>query len=73
MENGKETQEQNQQDCDCHNSKRDEKISEIEILRQSVDGQKALAQDYYDQLIRLRADFENFRKRSEKEKKDYLD
>jgi molecular chaperone GrpE len=76
LENCKETkneQEQKQQGCDCYDSKQDEKISEIEILKQSVDEQKALAQDYYDQLIRLRADFENFRKRSEKEKKDYLD
>ncbi|MDR1418332.1 MAG: nucleotide exchange factor GrpE [Endomicrobium sp.] len=51
----------------------EEKILELEILKQSVDEQKALAQNYYDQLIRLKADFENYRRRSEKEKKDYLD
>jgi molecular chaperone GrpE len=76
LENCKEPkneQEQKQQDCECHDCTQDEKFSEIEILKQSIDEQKALAQDYYDQLIRLRADFENFRKRSEKEKKDYLD
>jgi molecular chaperone GrpE len=64
--------EQESNVCDC-NEARDEKNSELEILKQSVDEQKALAQNYYDQLIRLRADFENFRKRSENEKKDYLD
>jgi molecular chaperone GrpE len=64
--------EQENNVCDC-NEARDEKISELEILKQSVDEQKALAQNYYDQLVRLRADFENFTKRSEKEKKDYLD
>jgi molecular chaperone GrpE len=58
--------------CDCDET-RDEKISDLEILKQSVEDQKKLAQDYYDQLIRLKADFENYRRRSEKEKKDYLD
>jgi molecular chaperone GrpE len=52
---------------------RDEKILELEILKQSVETQKGLAQNYYDQLVRLQADFENYRRRSEKEKKDYLD
>jgi molecular chaperone GrpE len=56
-----------------HNETKDEKISEIEILRQSFEEQKKSAQNYYDQLLRLRADFENYRKRSEKEKKDYLE
>jgi molecular chaperone GrpE len=76
LEDSKEetTNEQDQQhDCDCCGAEKDEKVLEIETLKKSVDEQKALSQDYYDQLIRLRADFENFRKRSEKEKKDYLD
>ncbi|MDR3281559.1 MAG: nucleotide exchange factor GrpE [Endomicrobium sp.] len=50
-----------------------EKISEVEILRQSLEAKEDLVQRYYDQLLRLKADFENYRKRSEKEKKDYLD
>jgi molecular chaperone GrpE len=76
LENDKETtneQEQEQNGCECSDDARDEKIAELEILKQSVDEQKALAQDYYDQLVRLKADFDNFRRRSEKEKKDYLD
>jgi molecular chaperone GrpE len=76
LENDKETtneQEQEQNSCDSCDDVRDEKIAELEILKQSVDEQKALAQDYYDQLVRLKADFDNFRRRSEKEKKDYLD
>jgi molecular chaperone GrpE len=64
--------EQDDQICNC-DKPCDEKISEVEILKQSVEYQKRLAQDYYDQLVRLQADFENYRKRSEKEKKDYLD
>ncbi|MDR3124446.1 MAG: nucleotide exchange factor GrpE [Endomicrobium sp.] len=50
-----------------------EKILELEILKQSVEEQKELAQNYYDQLVRLKADFENYRRRSEREKQDYLD
>jgi molecular chaperone GrpE len=76
LENDKETtneQEQEQNSCECSDDARDEKVAELEILKQSVDEQKALAQDYYDQLVRLKADFDNFRRRSEKEKKDYLD
>ena len=46
---------------------RDEKISELAILQQSVEDQKAKAADYYDQLLRLKAEFDNYRKRVEKE------
>jgi molecular chaperone GrpE len=76
LENDKETtneQKQEQNSCEYSDDARDEKVAELEILKQSVDEQKALAQDYYDQLVRLKADFDNFRRRSEKEKKDYLD
>jgi molecular chaperone GrpE len=60
------------EDC-CYNEARNEKISELEILKQSVEEKKKQVQDFYDQLLRLKADFENYRKRSEKEKKDYLE
>jgi molecular chaperone GrpE len=60
------------EDC-AYNKVRDEKTSELEILKQLVEEQKKLAQDYYDRIIRLKADFENYRKRCEKEKKDYLE
>jgi molecular chaperone GrpE len=76
LENDKETaneQKRENNGCDCRADARDEKISELEVLKQSVDEQKTLAQNYYDQLVRLKADFDNFRRRSEKEKKDYLD
>ena len=46
----------------------DEKLSELAILQQSVEEQKAKAVDYYDQLLRLTAEFDNYRKRVEKEK-----
>ena len=62
-----------EQSCDCEDIARDEKISELEILKQSFDDKKKEAEDYFSQLVSLKADFENFRRRSEKEKKDYLD
>ncbi len=46
----------------------EEKLAELSILRQALEEQKGKAADYYDQLIRLRADFDNFRKRTEREK-----
>jgi molecular chaperone GrpE len=52
---------------------REEKLSELEILKQSVESAKKEAADYYEQLLRLKAEFENFRKRSEKEKQSFLD
>ena len=42
-----------------------EKLSELEILRQSLDQVKAKEKDLFDQLLRLNAEFQNFRKRSE--------
>jgi molecular chaperone GrpE len=64
--------EQELHDCN-YNKARDEKICELEILKQSIEEKKNQAQDYYDQLLRLKADFENYRRRSEKEKRDYLE
>ena len=51
---------------------RDEKVAELEILQQSFEEKKRLSEEYYNQLVRLKAEFENFRKRSEKEKRDHL-
>jgi len=43
----------------------EEKLSELEILRQSLEEAKKREKDIYDQLLRLGAEFDNFRKRSE--------
>jgi molecular chaperone GrpE len=48
----------------------DEKLSELAILQQSLEEQKAKGADFYDQLLRLKAEFENYRKRVEREKMD---
>jgi molecular chaperone GrpE len=42
-----------------------EKLSELEILKQSLDASKAKEKDFYDQLLRLGAEFDNYRKRTE--------
>lgn len=46
----------------------EEKLSELAILQQAVEEAKKRAADYYDQLLRLKAEFENYRKRTEREK-----
>ena len=48
----------------------DEKLSELSILQQAVEDCKKKSADYYDQLLRLRAEFDNYRKRVEKEKSE---
>lgn len=47
------------------NPELEEKLSELEILRQSLEESKTKEKDTYDQLLRLGAEFQNFRKRSE--------
>ncbi|MDR0890672.1 MAG: nucleotide exchange factor GrpE [Endomicrobium sp.] len=51
---------------------RNEKIAELTILKQSLDDKNKQLDVYYDQLIHLKADFENYRKRAEKDKVNYL-
>lgn len=46
----------------------EEKLSELSILQQGLEEAKKKAAEYYDQLLRLQAEFDNFRKRTEKEK-----
>jgi molecular chaperone GrpE len=46
----------------------EEKLAELDILRQALEDTKQKSKDYYDQLLRLKAEFENFRKRTEREK-----
>jgi len=50
------------------NNNKEEKDLEYKALKEKAD----LADDYFDKLIRLQADFENMRKRSLKEKEDFI-
>lgn len=43
----------------------EEKLAELDILRQSLEDVKAKEKDLYDQILRLNAEYQNFRKRSE--------
>jgi len=49
------------------------KLSELEILRQSFEEKKKLADSYYDQMLRLGAEFDNYRKRVEKEREELIE
>jgi molecular chaperone GrpE len=46
----------------------EEKLAEQSILQEAVQDAKKKTAEYYDQLLRLRAEFDNYRKRMEKEK-----
>jgi molecular chaperone GrpE len=46
------------------------KTAELAIVKQSLDEARAQAAQNWDQLLRLKAEFENFRRRAEKEKTD---
>src|SRR5438067_396942 len=48
----------------------EEKLSELAILQEAVAENKQKAAEYYDQLLRLKAEFDNYRKRVEKEKSE---
>lgn len=50
----------------------EEKLSELEILCQSLEEQKKKASEYSDKILRLQADFDNYRKRSEKAKTEFI-
>lgn len=56
--------------------KKDKKIEEqkqtIEEQQQTIEEQKIKIDDYYSQLQRLQADFENYKKRSEKDITEYI-
>ncbi|MFH1282681.1 MAG: nucleotide exchange factor GrpE [bacterium] len=49
-------------------SAREQKIAELEILQQSLKDKQQEIENYHDQILRLKAEFENYRKRVEKEK-----
>ncbi len=50
----------------------EEKVSELEILRQSLEEKNDLAGKYYNQLLCLKAEFDNYRKRMDKEKTELI-
>ena len=66
-------------DCACKEGQKDvldtarkEKMDELEILGQALVEEKKKTSELSDQLLRLKAEFENFRKRNEKEKQTLI-
>ncbi|MCX5779173.1 MAG: nucleotide exchange factor GrpE [Elusimicrobia bacterium] len=51
---------------------RDDKVAELDILRQSLEDKKKQSDDYYDQLLRMKAEFDNYRRRTEKERSTHI-
>ncbi len=45
---------------------------DVERLQNELAEQKAKAEEYFNRLVRLQADFDNFRKRTVKEKEDFF-
>jgi molecular chaperone GrpE len=45
-------------------------LADPKVLQDRLREQTVRAQDYYDKLLRMQADFENFRRRSKQEKED---
>ena len=54
------------------NDEIEKKIQEINEMNQKITEQDQTINDYYSQLQRNQADFENYKKRSEKDLKDYI-
>ncbi|MBN1383962.1 MAG: nucleotide exchange factor GrpE [Elusimicrobia bacterium] len=52
---------------------REAKVSELEILKQSLEEYKASVKEYSDQLLYQKADFANYRRRVEKEKREFFE
>lgn len=50
----------------------EEKVNELALLKESIQEQKKKTQEYYEQLLRLQAEFDNYRKRVEKEKQEII-
>ena len=65
-----EEKKDNSQDY-CEDARK-EKLTELDILKQSLDEKRKQAEEYYDQILRLKADFENFRKRAERDKHNHM-
>ncbi|OGP72773.1 MAG: nucleotide exchange factor GrpE [Deltaproteobacteria bacterium RBG_16_50_11] len=51
---------------------RKEKEKEIEELKKRLEGTEKEAKDHYERLLRMAADFDNYKKRAVKEKEDWV-
>ncbi|WP_337985759.1 nucleotide exchange factor GrpE [Dehalobacter sp. DCM] len=60
----------NEMDQPCTECPAEDPADHLQHLREEIEEQKAKAEDYYSQLQRLMAEFDNFRKRTQKEKEE---
>lgn len=68
QEIGEETTESANQDVEAEVETKAE--AEVRLLKEELEENKSKADDYYNQLQRLKAEFDNFRKRTQKEKEE---
>lgn len=60
----------NQMEQECNECPTEDPADHLQRLREEIEEQKAKAEEYYAQLQRLMAEFDNFRKRTQKEKEE---
>ncbi|AHF09200.1 MULTISPECIES: nucleotide exchange factor GrpE [Dehalobacter] len=65
----KENQNIGQENEECLTEEIDP-VDHLQRLREEIEEHKFKAEDYYAQMQRLKAEFDNFRKRTQKEKED---
>ncbi len=70
--NDKQKLEKLKKDLDHLESEIQEKNEEIQEKDEKIENISEKMEDYHSQLLRLQADFENFKKRSEKDIKHYI-
>lgn len=70
MEEKKENQKENNKHI--HDPKEEKIVSLSEVEYQKLKEEADKAKEYWDRLLRVQADFENTRKRLEKEKQDFV-
>jgi len=70
MEEQKENQKENKKASENHNEEKTVTLKESEYLKLKEGADKA--GEYWDKILRMQADFENTRKRLEKDKQDFI-
>ncbi len=72
LKKAEKTAEKAQEKLQETQEKLEETKQEVKACENNASQWEEKAKDYYDQLLRLKADFENFRKRTEKEKAELI-
>lgn len=70
---GRETNDPGTEDCCAEQqTEQTEEVKSLEQLQQELAEKTAQAEEYYQQMLRLQAEFDNFRRRTRQEKADLI-